>query len=193
MSAYHENAAPGGATPPHEANPLPRPPAAVPVMPASAFDPRTKSPLLASFLSMMPGLGQAYIGNYGLAFIHILVFAGCITIVANDARELTLPLLPIFIGFFWLYNIIDAGRRAALYNYAVQAGAGLELPKDALATPRAGGSIAAGLLLVGGGIIALSSTRFGISLRWIEEWWPLAPIAFGGWLIGRAILDRKER
>ena len=155
-----------------------------------AFDPRSKSPVVASFLSVVPGLGQVYIGQYWIAFVHILVFAGSIAIMANDPTEAMLPLLPIFLFFFWLYNIIDAGRRAAMYNYAVQGGAGIDLPKGTM--PRTTGSIAAGLVLVVGGFLVLMHTKFGFSLDWVEDWWPLAPIGFGLWLVARAIQDRKE-
>lgn len=183
------------------ASPVPTPTYAAPPPPESArprggfqaqfaFDPRSKSPVVASFLSVVPGLGQVYIGQYWLAFVHILVFAGSIAIMANAREDFVLPLLPIFTFFFWLYNIIDAGRRAAMYNYAVQGGAGIDLPRNTM--PRTSGSVAAGLVLVIGGILVLMHTKFGFSLDWVEDWWPLAPIGFGVWLVVRAIQDRKE-
>ena len=49
--------------------------AAQPGMQMRMRDPRSKSPALAAILSMMPGLGQVYIGYYQRGFVHILVIA----------------------------------------------------------------------------------------------------------------------
>jgi hypothetical protein len=136
----------------------------------------------------MPGLGQAYVGYYRVAFVYALTAAGSIAVMSMDPGEPLLPLLPLFLAFFWLYNIIDAGRRAALYNYAMEGGAGIDLPQGGIPIPGAGGSLATGLVLVVGGAILLSYTRFGYSLAWLEEWWPLVPIAFGVWLVARGII-----
>jgi hypothetical protein len=146
--------------------------------------------MLASFLSVVPGLGQAYVGYYRLAFLHAVVFAGTIALTAN-AGDALLPLLPLFMVFFWLYNIIDAGRRAALYNYAMQGGAGVELPTGDLVLPGAGGNFAAGLVLLVGGSIVLLHTAFDYSLEWLEDWWPVAPILFGAWLLFRGFQQRQ--
>lgn len=154
-------------------------------MGGSPFDPRAKSPALACFLSLMPGLGQIYVGYYQRGFIHALSFAGLIAVTATLAdREFTplAPLTGVFMAFFYLYNVIDAGRRAALYNQALQGGAAIPLPSD-MEQPAVRGSLFGGALLVIAGIVMLFHTRFDVSLDWIEDWWPVAPILIGAWLI----------
>ena len=51
------------------------------------------------------------------------------------------------------------------------------------------GSIAGGAALLGIGFILLLHTRFGVSLEWMESWWPVAIVAFGAYLIIRARSD----
>lgn len=157
-----------------------------------AFDPRRKSPVLATFLSAMPGLGQIYIGYYQRGFIHILVVAGCIMMLNMDAMYGFEPFLGTFIAFFWLYNMIDAGRRAALYNQAIKGVDKIELPEE-FGTPSMRGSIFGGIILVVGSVIVMSNTLFDISLDWVADWWPVAPLVFGVYLITKAVMDRAKQ
>ena len=144
-------------------------------------DSRRKSPGLAAFMSVMPGLGQVYVGYYQQGFINILVVASMITLLTLRIRQL-IPLIAIFMAFYWLYNIVDAGRRAAYYNRAL-AGLGPEtLPED-ISIPGSKGSLLGGTLLVVFGLIFFLHTKFGMPLEWIEEWWPVALLAVGGYLI----------
>jgi hypothetical protein len=153
-------------------------------------DTRSKSPALAAILSMMPGLGQVYVGYYQRGFVHAAVIASLITIIASGALELLIPLFALFMSFFWLYNIIDAARRASLYNDALAGNPSIELPQD-FKSPGLRGSIFGGATLIAAGFILLLHTRFGISLDWIEEWWPVAPMIFGVYLLVRAIQERR--
>ena len=61
-----------------------------------------------------------------------------------------------------------------------------------LSVPSFGGSFAGGLVLVGVGVVLLSNTLMGFFLDWIEELWPIAPIALGVYLIVKAIQDRRS-
>jgi hypothetical protein len=107
----------------------------------------------------------------------------------------------IFLAFFYLHNIIDAGRRAALYNQALQGGAPITLPSD-MEVPGMRGSLFGGFLLIVAGGILLLNTRFDVPLEWVEEWWPLFVIAIGAWLVyknfegrlkeGAAAKDRRS-
>ncbi len=175
-----QNAAPGYAGP--QAGPQ------VPPAPVSGRDPRSKSPALAAVLSMMPGLGQVYVGYYQRGFVHALVISGIITLMVNTT--VPLPLFPMFMAFFWLYNIIDAARRASLYNEALAGRSSIDLPQD-FKMPGLQGTFAGGFVLIVVGFILLLNTRFGVSLDWLEEWWPAAPILFGAFLLYRAIQDRR--
>jgi TM2 domain-containing membrane protein YozV len=141
-----------------------------------------KSPVLASFLSIFPGLGQVYVGYYQRGFAHMLTMALCITLLASGIGDLT-PLVALFLAFFWLYNIVDAGRRAALYNQALDGIGKVEMPQD-LELPF-GGSLVGGATVAVLGVLLLLNTRFDMSLAWVGEWWPLALVGFGVYLIAK--------
>jgi len=151
-------------------------------------DSRRKSPLLASFLSAMPGLGQIYVGYYQRGFIHAIVVSTLIALLNVELGPLA-PLAALFLAFFWLYNIVDAGRRALLYNEALAGRTGIELPAD-FKTPALRGSIPGGLAIVAVGGVLLSHTRFGLPLDWLQDWWPAALILFGLYLVGRSVMTR---
>jgi len=153
-------------------------------------DPRRKSPLAASFLSAMPGLGQVYVGYYQRGFIHAIVVSTLIALLNVELGPLT-PLAALFLAFFWLYNIVDAGRRALLYNEALAGRTGIELPED-FKTPALRGSVPGGLAIVAVGGVLLSHTRFGLPLDWLQEWWPAALILFGVYLVGRSVMTRHR-
>jgi len=158
----------------------------------SAFRREPKVPVLACFLSLMPGLGQVYVGYYQRGFIHAIIVAVMISILAQGRPpDVLVPLMGLFLAFFWLYNIIDAGRRAAYYNHMIQGGESFELPQD-FKTPRFHGSIGLGAVMIVIGVALLANTRFAVPLDWVEEWWPVGVIAFGGWLIYRAWADRGK-
>ena len=55
-----------------------------------------------------------------------------------------------------------------------------------------GGSIAGGVILIAAGFILLLHTRFGVSLDWLEYWWPVAPMLFGAYLVFKAIQEKKS-
>ena len=157
----------------------------VPLM-SLTVDPRRKSPLFAAFLSAMPGLGQVYVGYYQRGFIHALVVSSLVAILNVEIGPVT-PLAALFLAFFWLYNIVDAGRRAMLYNEALAGRTGIELPED-FKTPALQGSIPGGLAIVVVGGVLLSHTVFGVSLEWVNDWWPAALILFGVYLVARSVM-----
>jgi len=167
----------------------PQPTATYVTVPAMSLlgDPRRKSPLFASFLSMMPGLGQVYVGYYQRGFIHAIVVSSLIAMLAADIGPLT-PLAALFLAFFWLYNIVDAGRRALLYNEALAGRSGIELPED-FKMPALRGSIPGGIAIVAAGGVLLSHTRFRMPLDWLNEWWPVALIVFGIYLVARSVMS----
>ena len=153
-------------------------------------DPRSKSPGLAGFLSLVPGLGQIYVGYYQRGFIHAGVIVLLITTLANLRNEGLVPLFALPMAFIWLYNIIDAIRRASLYNQYLIGNQEIDLPED-FNMPSLGGSIVGGLLLIAGGTALLLNTRFDVSFDWVEDWWPVAPILIGVYLLVKAIQERS--
>ena len=154
-------------------------------------DPRKKSVMLAILLSLMPGLGQIYVGYYDLAFRNILIVCGLIAVLATGAADHGLePVFALFLAFFWLHNLVDAGRRASFYNQALAGIRPMELPEDTKAPQQAMGSLAGGVLLVGVGLVLFLNTMFRIPLDWVARWWPLALVIAGPWLI---YADRRAR
>ena len=163
-----------------------------PAQPASlANDARRRSPFLAAVLSTMPGLGQVYLGYYQLGFVHVVVFAGILALLAAGDLGPLIPLASVFLGFFWLYNVVDAARRAVLVNEALAGRSNIELPED-YAAPGLKGSVLGGAILVLVGLVLLSRTLFGVSLEWLEDWWPVAIVFFGGFLIYKAKSDKAS-
>jgi hypothetical protein len=154
-------------------------------------DPRRKSPVLALVLSLMPGVGQIYVGYYQQGFINALVVATLITLLSSNTIRGAEPLFGIFLAFYWLYNVVDAWRRATFYNNAL-AGIGPATLPEEFAVTSGRGTLAGGVALLIVGIVALSNTLFGMSLEWLEKWWPLALIAGGAWLIYPALVQSKK-
>lgn len=183
----YPEAAPQASPPPHAPPTYYAPPGA-----AAAPRPRRKSAVLAGILSLMPGLGQIYVGHYQRGFIHVLVIACTIAILSGGTGdgEMLTPLLGFFISFYWLYNIIDASRLANAYN-DLAAGATAE-ERIQLAQSRRSGSVAGGILLLLFGTLIFLNTMFDISLRWLENWWPIAPIGLGVYLLCKGLKDRQR-
>ena len=144
-----------------------------------------KSPALATWLSCMPGLGQVYVGYYQQGFINIVVVASSITVLASNMINGLEPFMGVFLAFFWIFNMIDANRRAQHYNNVKAGGGGEEVP-DGFKLPGTGGSLFGGVVLVVFGVLFILDLNFGISLAWLQDWWPLALVAFGINLIYKA-------
>ncbi len=177
---------------PQENTSYPHVPAAGPPVAANAAGAAPvsrKSPALATVLSCLPGLGQVYVGYYQQGFTFILVAAATIAILNSIPGSSLEPFFGVFLAFFWLFNMIDANRRALHYN-RVAAGLGGEEVPDSFALPGTGGSVAGGVILVVVGLMLFLNVKFGVSMDWLQDWWPLALIAGGVWLIVKA---RQER
>lgn len=154
------------------------------------FDPRRKSPFTAALLSVIPGLGNIYIGYYVRGFVTVATIMMLGVMAGLTANEIG-PVFGMAAFFVWLFNIIDAGRMAALYNHAMAGRDSIELPED-FKLPTMGGSIVGGAVLLLFGAIAMSNTVFGIRLDWLETWWPIFPLALGGYLFVRGVKDYQE-
>lgn len=78
-----------------------------------------------------------------------------------------------------------------MFNLTLDGIEQIELP-DALTNGSFGGSYLGGGALLVFGLIALSNTAFGFSLHWLDDWWSLAPIGFGAFLVYKAWLDSQK-
>jgi hypothetical protein len=156
-----------------------------------AEDSRRKSPVLAALMSIVPGLGQVYVGYYTQGFINILVVASLITILNREIHGLE-PLAGVFLPFFWLYNIVDAARKATMYNQALLGIGPGELPDESRGS-MGREALVGGSALILMGLILFLHTRFGWSLDWLERWWPIALVLVGGYLVLLTYLDSKKK
>ncbi len=155
-------------------------------------DPRRKSPMLALVLSAMPGLGQVYVGYYQQGFTNALIIAGLIGLLNSGAlgggAE---PFFGLFLAFYWLYNIVDAWRRAVFYNNALAGIGPANIPDDFTLVKGGRGSLAGGVALVAIGAVLLMHTLFNMPLDWLEDWWPVAFIAVGAWLAWPSVVKNR--
>lgn len=158
-------------------------------------DPRRKNPFYAGLLSLMPGLGQVYVGYYRRGFTNVLTAGSILSILVWTNGDM--PFVPagiIFLIFFELYNIIDASWRATLYNLSLDGIEQITLPdelSDGGFDGISGSYLGGGALLLFG-IIALSNTLFGLSLIWLESWWPVLPLGLGCYLVYKAYQDSQS-
>ena len=144
-----------------------------------------KSPLVATLLSCMPGLGQIYVGYYQQGFINMFVVAGTIATLASSFMQGAEPFFGVFLSFFWIFQMIDANRRAHHYN-RVMAGLGGEDVPNGFSMPTTKGSMLGGAVLVILGILFIMDLNFDVSMEWVENWWPLILVLVGVNLIFKA-------
>lgn len=163
-----------------------------PVYDAAPVDRPRRSPTLAGILSMMPGLGQVYVGYYQQGFLHLAIFAACIMVLSSDSLDALKPPVGVSMAFFILFNMIDASRRAHHYN-RVAAGLGAEELPDEFKLPKARGSMFGGVMLIAVGVLFLLDLNFDIPLDWLEDWWPLVLVLIGGRLVWQSRRSRSQQ
>lgn len=180
---------------PQSAAPQPSPaPAAVPPPPPAAapYPVRIvehKSPVLAGFLSMFPGLGHLYLGLYPRAFaVGGAFILGIMMTSHGGPGEFFGPL----IAFVWFFAIIDAVRQAKAINRGELAEAGFageqQLRKAAAGT----GGLTWGVILVGLGALLLIDRYWDIDWSFMSEWGgPAAFILLGLVLIVSHVRKRR--
>jgi hypothetical protein len=144
-----------------------------------------KSPAMATWLSCMPGLGQIYVGYYQQGFINMFVVAGTITALASSFIRGAEPFFGVFLSFFWIFQMVDANRRAHHYN-RVMAGLGGEEVPNGFSMPTTKGSMLGGGVLVILGILFIMDLNFDVSMEWVENWWPMILVLVGVYLIFKA-------
>ncbi|HEV7517122.1 MAG TPA: DUF5668 domain-containing protein [Thermoanaerobaculia bacterium] len=168
----------------------PFPPYDSPEAPAPAPQPgppgvAVKRPGLAAVLSAFPGMGHIYNGLYLRGLVFFLIIASLLAIVVRGHG-----LVAFALAFFWLFNILDAYRQAALINYGYAQDLGLlDRPKSPVAGQV---GVVAGVLLVLIGTFALLDRFVNINLDWLIDLWPVGLILAGAWLIVGAFRDRKR-
>ena len=157
-------------------------------------DPRRKRALYAGVLALMPGLGHVYVGYYRQGFQNVAVVCLAILMLSSGAFNDVEAPIGLFLGFYWLYNIVDAVRRASLYNQALAGLSNMELPDDVPSPmPLRFGSLGGGIFFIVVGLILFSRTMFNWSLEWVGDWWPMGLVALGVWLVYEDLMAKSRR
>lgn len=171
------------AAPPPPPVATPVPPPVVPVI----VD--RKSPGLAGFLSMFPGLGHLYLGLYQRAFAFGGAFIVSIAFASHGrSGEFFGPL----VAFIWFFAIIDAVRQAKAINRGQLAEGGWA--GDAQIKAAGGtGALTWGVILVGLGALWLIDRYVDIDWSFMGEWGgPAAFILLGLILIVSHVRKRRR-
>ena len=175
-------------------NPIPGP--AAPAPPSAAPSPVApviidrKSPGLAGFLSMFPGLGHLYLGLYQRAF----AFAGafCILVFFNHHHRMA-PLSGPATAFVWFFAIIDAVRQAKAINAGRLAEGGWAPEQQIRRISRGTAGLTWGVILVGLGSLWLIDRYVDIDWSFMERWGgPAAFILFGVILIAAHVSKKRK-
>src|SRR5215471_7947636 len=148
----------------------------------------TVAGILAGFFPF--GVGAVYCSQYAKGLSHLVIMVLLIIGVSSDVPWYMHMVLGIGIGFFYLYQIIDAVRTAR----AIQLGEPLPDPFG-LATMFGGGGgtptekteattkvPVAAAVLIGLGLLFLFNTAFDFSLH---RYWPLILIVLGVYLFAK--------
>lgn len=168
------------------ASPTPEPVAPPPPLPpvVPALPSRRYAPGLATWLSLVPGLGHVYLGLYQRAVVFFC--AGAAAAWFTDRADIG----PLLIFFVWPFTMIDANRQA----HAINAGlcpeplAGAEYPKT-----RRGGSLGFGVFLTVLGLFMLYNQFYPVDMNFLLDWWPMFLVLAGAYLVGRHFLEQKRR
>jgi hypothetical protein len=132
---------------------------------------KDKSPSLAAFLSIFPGMGAFYNGNFLKGITYMLLFAVLI-VLTNNAGEPDSVVFGLMIAGFYIFQIIDSYNEAGRINEKI-----LCEENTAAGTEDLSLFSAVVVLLIG---IAFQLANFDIlTYRQVARLWPLVLIAFG--------------
>jgi hypothetical protein len=161
----------------------PLPPSGMPpaVAPAAPYVRLPKSPGLAAFLSLFPGLGQVYNGQIARAFAFFFAWVGSIYLTATGHEFPFAFMIP----FVYLYNMIDAWKGSTAINQRFLGGRGAPEEDAALESP------IWGAILAIFGVLILSNNLGWLDLDRLARWWPILLIAVGAWFVYASLQKRK--
>ncbi|MFN8095318.1 MAG: DUF5668 domain-containing protein [Vicinamibacteria bacterium] len=158
------------------------PPPLPPVAPASAPYVRLpKSPGLAAFLSLFPGLGQVYNGQIARAFAFFFAWVGSIYLTSTGHEFPFAFMIP----FVYLYNMIDAWKGASAINQRFLGGRVDPEDDGAVESP------VWGAILAIFGVLILLNNLGWLDLDRLARWWPVLLIAVGSWFVYASLQKKK--
>jgi hypothetical protein len=146
---------------------------------------RKSSPLIATLLSIVPGLGAAYNGQTSKAIVHFAIFASFFQMaVVTDGMAF------FVLGLFGtlLFAAVDACRTAQL----MRAGLAPDAEEDVIARRLYGNPLAWGVTLLILGTIFLLHTMLGIQLP-VRQFLPVALVALGAYMLIDYMGRRRRR
>jgi hypothetical protein len=132
------------------------------------------------------GVGAVYTGQYAKGLAHLVIMVLLILGVSSDLPWYVITVLSILIGFFYVYQIIDAVRSAK----AIQMGEPAPDPFGLAQTFGAGEKFegtkvpAGAAVLIGLGVLFLLHTA-GLFEFGLDRFWPLILIFLGVWLFAK--------
>lgn len=146
---------------------------------------RKSSPLAATLLSLVPGLGAAYNGQTSKAIVHFAIFASFF-----QMATVTDGVLFFVLGVIgtWLFAAVDAYRTAQL----MRAGLAVDAEEDVIARRLYGNPFAWSVTLIVLGIIFLLHTLLGVVLP-VREFLPVALVALGVYMMVDYVRRRRKR
>ncbi len=173
--------------------PPPPPPVApapgVPVPPVTPVFVDRKSPGLAGFLSMFPGLGHLYLGLYQRAF----AFAGAFVLLIFFNSHGRIAVLSGPATFFlWVFAIIDAVRQAKAINHGFVSESGFAAAPQLRRASEGTGSLTWGVILVGLGALWLVDRYVDIDWSFMENWGGPAALILLGLVLVVSHVRRKR-
>jgi hypothetical protein len=175
--------------PPPPLSPPPQPPPVILAAPVQPVIVERKSPGLAGFLSMFPGLGHLYLGLYQRAF----AFAGafCVLIFFNSHGRIAVLSGPAT-AFLWFFAIIDAVRQAKAINRGFVSESGFATEAQIRKASEGTGSLTWGVILVGLGSLWIIDRYVEIDWSFMEEWGGPAALILLGLVLVISHIRRKR-
>ncbi len=146
---------------------------------------RNTSPVIATLLSIVPGLGAAYNGQTAKAIVHFAIFASFFQMATITEG---LPFFLLGVVGTWLFAAVDAGRTAQL----LREGLAPDAAEDVIARRLYGNPLAWSVTLVAIGTIFLLHTLLGIQLP-VRQVLPVLLVVLGLYMLGDYIHRRSRR
>jgi hypothetical protein len=159
----------------------------IPPVPPMTTVPGSPNPALAGILSIFPGVGAVYAGQYAKGIAHMVIVALLIAAQTVVNGAFAHVVVAISLGFFYVYQIVDAVHSARAIQLGQPAPDPFGLTRSfSTGTPRSATSSAkmptGALILIILGFLFLLNTTFDWE---IGNFWPFTLIALGGWLFAK--------
>lgn len=134
-------------------------------------DNKDKNPSLAAFLSIFPGVGAIYNGNFLKGITYMLLFAVLIVLTSN-AQEPDAVVFGLLIAGFYIFQIIDSYNEAGKINQNI-------LNEENPSGNKQDISLFSALVVLVIGIVFQMANFDLLTYRQVTRLWPLVLVAFG--------------